>query len=278
MHWAIAIPFMVCLGTALVLFAVYNPHPTRPYRAAFSWLHRLSGTCLALLPLWSVVKHRAEWAMHFRNIREVWSWRLADLKWLALMGPSTLNKQIELPDQGKFNAAEKINFMILTATWPLYVLTGVLIWLPGVAFLSWLIHLAMATAAIPLIFGHIFMATVNPDTRVGLSGMISGLVDREWAQHHYRRWYDETFPGTAHHAHHPVHASQPAHPAQATHVAHTPEPAKAAHLGRSAQESAAPFDLDLGVLDMFENAGRSHAAATASSARPLREETFSVCG
>jgi hypothetical protein len=56
----------------------------------------------------------------------------------------------------------------------------------------------MAAAATPLILGHVFMATVNPDTRVGLSGMISGFVNRHWARHHYRRWYDENFaPGVA---------------------------------------------------------------------------------
>jgi hypothetical protein len=34
---------------------------------------------------------------------------------------------------------------------------------------------------------------VNPGTRVGLSGMFSGSVDREWAKHHYRRWFRENF-------------------------------------------------------------------------------------
>jgi hypothetical protein len=42
-------------------------------------------------------------------------------------------------------------------------------------------------------FGHIFMATLNPGTRVGLQGMISGFVDRQWAKHHYRRWYREHY-------------------------------------------------------------------------------------
>jgi hypothetical protein len=83
--------------------------------------------------------------------------------------------------------------MVLNCTYPLYIITGFLIWLPGVAYLSWLVHLSMAAAATPLILGHVFMATVNPDTRVGLSGMISGFVDRHWARHHYRRWYDDNF-------------------------------------------------------------------------------------
>jgi formate dehydrogenase subunit gamma len=193
MHWALAVPFMVCYTTALILVFVYNPHPLRPFRAVVSWTHRASGVCLFVLPLWTIARYRREFAIHWQNIGEVWRWRLDDVKWLFLMGPSTLNKKIELPDSDKFNAAEKINFMMLTVTYPLYVMTGFLIWLPGVAYLSWLVHLSMAAAATPLILGHIFMATVNPDTRIGLSGVISGFVDRHWAMHHYRRWYKANF-------------------------------------------------------------------------------------
>jgi hypothetical protein len=79
------------------------------------------------------------------------------------------------------------------STYPMYIATGLAIWFLRPAYVSWMIHFAMATAATPLVLGHVFMATVNPDTRVGLKGMISGLVSREWARHHYRRWYDEQF-------------------------------------------------------------------------------------
>jgi hypothetical protein len=109
------------------------------------------------------------------------------------MGLAAVSSRFELPEQGKFNAAEKLNFMMVMGTWPLYIATGILIWMPGVAFVAWVLHVAMAVAATPLMLGHIFMATINPDTRVGLSGMISGFVDRKWAEHHYRRWYREQF-------------------------------------------------------------------------------------
>ena len=193
LHWAIAVPFMTCYLTALVLVAVYNPDPNRPLRALFSWTHRLSGVCLFLLPLWTVLRHRRVFALHFRNVHTVWRWRLEDVKWLFMMGLSMFNKRVELPHQGKFNAGEKLNFMFLTASYPLYIVTGFLIWLPGVAFASWILHLLLAAMATPLILGHVFMATVNPDTRVGLQGMITGYVNRHWAQHHYRYWYNEHF-------------------------------------------------------------------------------------
>ncbi len=199
LHWSIAIPFMVCYTTALILVTVYNPDPTRPYRALVSWIHRVSGVCLFVLPLTSFIRHRHDLILHFGNLRTAWRWRIDDLKWLFLMAPATFNKRIELPDQEKFNAGEKINFVFLSATYPIYLVTGLLIWLPGVAYLSWMVHVSMALTATPLMFGHIFMATLNPDTRVGLSGMLSGFVNRHWAAHHYSCWYDEQY-GHLHYA------------------------------------------------------------------------------
>jgi formate dehydrogenase subunit gamma len=191
LHWAIAVPFKVCFLTAMILVVVYNPDPTRPFRQVVSWIHRGSGVCLAALPLLTIIWHRRDFGMHLENVRRAWNWTLADLKWLLLMGPATFNPRVSLPHQGKFNAAEKINFMVLTMTYPVYVATGFTIWFFGPAFISWLVHFTMAAMALPLILGHIFMATINPDTRVGLQGMFSGFVDRRWARHHYRLWYDE---------------------------------------------------------------------------------------
>jgi len=202
MHWAVAVPFMVCYATAVVLIAVYNLHPERPLRAVVSWTHRLSAICLFVLPTSIAVRHWYDVAIHLENVREVWRWTVDDLKWLCLMGPSTFSKKVILPEQGKFNAAEKINFMMLTVTVPLYLVTGTMIWTHQFAFLAWVVHLALAANATPLMLGHVFMATVNPDTRVGLSGMFSGYVSRHWASHHYGRWYKEHFgeadPALAH--------------------------------------------------------------------------------
>ncbi len=193
LHWAIAAPFTICFLTAVILVLVYNPDPQRPYRQLFSWAHRISGCCLAVLPPLVLIRNFKDYRLHWYNIRQGWIWTVQDLKWLCLMLPASINKRLELPEQGKFNAAEKLNFMMVMGTYPLYILSGVLIWLPGAAFAAWVVHVSMAALATPLILGHIFMATVNPSTRVGLPGMISGWVDRQWAKHHYRAWYRENF-------------------------------------------------------------------------------------
>ncbi len=193
LHWSIAVPFMVCFATAVVLVAVYNLHPQRPYRIIFATIHRISGVCLILFPLLTALRHHRDHKIHLYNIKQAWIWAVDDIKWLMLMGLAAINSKISLPDQGKFNAAEKLNFMMVMSTYPLFIVTGLLIWILRVAFWSWIVHMGMAAMAAPLMFGHIFMATTNPSTRVGLSGMITGYVDRHWAQHHYTRWYREHF-------------------------------------------------------------------------------------
>jgi len=198
LHWALAIPFMVCLGSALVLVIHYNPDPNRPYRAVFAATHRISGIAFIVMPILVTLISKGDFRIHFYNIRQAWIWTLQDIKWLLLMGAAAVNKKITLPEQGKFNAAEKLNFMYLMSTYSFYVLSGFVIWLTHAAFLAWIVHCAIAFLSIPLILGHIYMATINAGSRVGLSGMSSGYVCRHWAKHHYPKWYQEHFEDDQH--------------------------------------------------------------------------------
>lgn len=198
LHWAIAVPFLGCLLSAATLVVVYNPDPTRPYRSLFASMHRGCGAALILGPSLVLLASVGHVRIHLYNIRQAWIWTFDDIKWLALMGLATVFKRLVLPDQGKFNAAEKLNFMMVMVFSPLFIVTGALIWFPDSTALGgfgpWMVHCALAATATPLISGHMFMAVINPSTRVGLSGMFSGWVSREWASHHYARWFREQFP------------------------------------------------------------------------------------
>jgi formate dehydrogenase gamma subunit len=194
LHWAIAIPFLLCLTSGVGVKLFFNTlHSGLLMRSALLWVHRGSGVLLLLLPVWVAWRHRTELSLYLYNVKRAWSWTADDLKWLALIGLASLSRKIALPEQHKFNAGEKINFMALMLTYPLLVGTGVFLMTPGIHFLSFIAHVAVAFLSAPLIVGHLFMAVVNPDTRVGLSGMFSGNVDREWAKHHYTKWYRENF-------------------------------------------------------------------------------------
>jgi formate dehydrogenase gamma subunit len=176
-----------------VLVVVYNPDPLRPYREVVSWAHRISGVCLIAFPALAVLRSVGDVRIHFNNVKQAWVWVFADVKWLLLMGFAAISSRVKLPEQGKFNAAQKLNFMMVMSTYPIYIVTGLTMWISGTALLAWLIHFGLAVLATPFIFGHMFMATIPASSRKGLQGMFSGLVDRHWAKHHHARWYRENF-------------------------------------------------------------------------------------
>ena len=196
-HWALAIPILVLYGTALTMMAYWGEPSPRPVRTVFSWIHLVAALCLIVLPPLALLSGRRDWRVHLANFKEGWRWTSDDIHWLILSPLAAVNHRITLPEQGKFNAAEKLNFMMVSATYPLYICTGVLLWMEGANFIAWIVHLAAAALSSILVVGHIYMAAANPSTRIGLSGMITGWVDREWAKHHYRRWYRERFEENA---------------------------------------------------------------------------------
>lgn len=193
LHWSIAIPFMVCFATGIAGKIFFNHLSLSLTKDYLSFFHRVAGGMLAIFPTLAVLRNWRDYKVLIYNVKVGFSWTIDDLKWLYLVGPSTVSKAVVLPEQRKFNAAERLNFMMVMVTYPLFIVTGILLWLPGGHFVPWLVHITMSLVAPILMFGHIYMAVVNPSTRVGLSGMFSGRVDREWAKHHYAVWYREHF-------------------------------------------------------------------------------------
>jgi len=192
-HWALAIPILLLYATAFMMVAYWAEPSPRHVRTVYSWIHRVFGICLIVLPPLILLTRKRDWRVHLANFKEGWLWTKDDIHWLLLSPLAAVNPRITLPEQGKFNAAEKLNFMMVSATYPIYILTGALLWLESASFVAWLVHLSAAALSAVLLVGHIYMAVANPSTRIGLSGMITGWVDREWAKHHYRRWYRERF-------------------------------------------------------------------------------------
>lgn len=190
-HWALAVPFVLLYATAIAMIALWAEPGPRPIRSAVGWTHRGVGLLLIALPLLALVRGRAEWRTHWRNLRDCWTWTRDDVRWLMLAARSAVDRRVVLPEAGKFNAGEKLNFIMVGVGYPLYAVTGLLLWAPGASFWPWVAHYAMAAIGIPLVLGHILMATVNPSTRPGLPGMIGGYVDGDWAKHHYPKWYRE---------------------------------------------------------------------------------------
>jgi formate dehydrogenase subunit gamma len=175
-HWAQAVPYLFLVGTGAALlvhhFRPLGPQARETLRLALPLLVVLVGDTRALLA----------------NAREAWVWRRDDVVWLWRMHLKPLFPATTLPPVGKFNAGQKVNFMLVMVAIPTFAASGLVMWLAPGALLAWYVHLATFAVSMPMLGVHLFMATLNPSTRHAMRAMVVGTVAREWAEHHHGAW------------------------------------------------------------------------------------------
>lgn len=124
-----------------------------------------------------------------RTRRQLTSLDARDREWLARVPAAVLRRAPEIP-AGRFNAGQKVNFMLVSVLFAALFASGVGSLVAGVHPpnpLLKLAHAAAAYTALLVVAGHLYMALVNPSTRPALRGMISGRVDAEWVRRHHPR-------------------------------------------------------------------------------------------
>lgn len=193
LHWVIAVPFLICLFTGLTVKLFFDRSDAE-LKDILMQVHKGAGIALIALPILTFLLRFKDRNVFIENIKVALHFTAEDIRWLMLSAKAAIDKTVQLPESPKFNSGEKLNFMMVTSTWPLFSITGLLMLITGTSgLLLWLPHVVLAYMALPVVMGHMFMALINPDTKTGLSGMFSGYVDAHWAQHHYGKWFREKF-------------------------------------------------------------------------------------
>ena len=193
-HWNHALSFLVLLvtGGALV-FRGISALLDREMLMMFGQIHRVAGALFTVVTIpvlyFMTRKSAGEW------LRSSFKFDRDDVTFLARFARDFFGLKVQLPDQGKFNAGEKINSVLQILGWPVMVITGWLLVFKeaiprGLAVWVLPIHSFTALALGAAVLGHIYLAVGHPHSRPGLSGMVSGWVPAKWARAHYRKWYD----------------------------------------------------------------------------------------
>lgn len=192
-HWNHAISFLLLLFTGLAL-VVRGVVGSRELLVTFGQVHRVMAVPFTLLTIPILLalgrKSAGQW---FRD-----SFRLDadDRRFLVGFAKEFFGLKADLPHQGKFNGGEKINSILQIIGWPVMAVTGWMMVfktaLPQ-GLMAWVIPIHSFTAMLLgcAVIGHIYLATLHPGSRAGLSGMFSGWVPAEWAKEHYRKWYED---------------------------------------------------------------------------------------
>ncbi|MDE3032863.1 MAG: cytochrome b/b6 domain-containing protein [Acidobacteriota bacterium] len=119
-----------------------------------------------------------------------------DLAWLRIRALGILGRSKEpLPPQGVYNAGQKLFALLVYATLPVIMATGVIMafHLFGAAVVGWaaLIHFCAVGAVFSGLIIHVYMGAVFPEEKPAFFSMFSGVVDEVFAYSHHFKWWRE---------------------------------------------------------------------------------------
>ncbi len=189
-HLLVAVTFFAMLWTGLCLyFPALTEVMNRPL--AKQW-HLYSAIALGVgLVLLIAVRPRDFGKM----VRETDTLDEDDIAWLR-GGPRRLFDHDGAPDQGWWNAGQKLAASVTMGLMVVLAITGVLLWLGerNTAFRfggTVDVHDLATILIVILTCGHLYLALLHPATRAATRGIVTGDVDRDWARRNHARWVRE---------------------------------------------------------------------------------------
>ncbi len=186
-HWIVALAFLCAALSGLSLF---DP--------SFFWLSALFGggpwtrvlhPFLGLFMVLAFIFLAASVAADNRMTDSDWRWIA---QWRDVVG----NREERLPEVGRYNAGQKIVFLLAILCLAGLLLTGFLFWRPYFAG-SFPIRLIRAAALLHAIFAWVLIMTIIVHIYAGIwvrgsvRAMTRGTVTPGWAWKHHRAWFRE---------------------------------------------------------------------------------------
>jgi formate dehydrogenase subunit gamma len=180
LHWSHALVFFWLLITGITLFITPKSLLGDPF---IRMVHIYASLPFILLPLIIYLSG----SISTRNdIKQLLEWGRDDMHWLF-----ELFKKNKTDVKGKFNAGQKVNFLVVLLLIIGFSFTGLVIWMKSnfsrsFVELNFIIHDSLVILSVLLLSGHITLALYYNES---LKCIIFGIVDAEWAKKHYLNWF-----------------------------------------------------------------------------------------
>jgi len=195
-HWVLGLSciFLFLTGFGLMFHSlsfIARLFPPIPYLAGGGYesmklLHNLAGLLFGIAFLPALVA----WGKDTLFLSQ------DDIQWFKVLG-GYLWEVEKVPEAGKFNAGQKVFFMVLCLFWLIMVGTGIFMWFPllGVTLTRWLyvLHALGVLVLGSFLVIHLYLGTYgNPGT---FQVMGHGYVTRGWAKKHRSKWLKDVESG-----------------------------------------------------------------------------------
>jgi len=193
-HWLYALFFLGAFLSGVLMWAPATREWMGGAREAVSRYHAFVGLAMVLLPLLlMLVMDRRRLR---ENLREVDWWTGEDGRWLVLALRGYLLRGRPMPPQGRFNAGQKLNVVLVAAMAVGFATTGGIL-MHKASFPAWLVtralwlHGFLAVLAFTLFLGHLAHVFLTRHGRHYLNGMVTGHVPEWLARERHQRWWEQ---------------------------------------------------------------------------------------
>ena len=191
-HWVVGISFILLALSGLAFF-----HPAfYPLTMLFG-----GGTWARILHPFIGVIIGVAFAIMFIRFYRLNFITPADREWISRIGEMIDGNDHNMPEQGKYNAGQKMVFWGMGLCIFALVASGLVMWRSVFSFpvdmvrLAAVVHASAAVAMILIAIVHVYAAIW---TKGAISGMLTGRVSTAWARHHNRLWYEDKMQHVQH--------------------------------------------------------------------------------
>ena len=182
LHWVNAVPFLLLLGTGAFMLVSRFSHVDRELLTRTVRLHQICAlTWLIGMPLTVLSRFKPHWA----NIRTLLTWGPTDMVWMVQSMRSLYRKDAVIPPAGRLNTGQKINACLVVIYFFGFAATGALMYFKGSALIPWYVHTSLFFASLGSVGGHMYLALINPSTRIALGGIFHGWAPMKYVEHHH---------------------------------------------------------------------------------------------
>jgi formate dehydrogenase subunit gamma len=184
-HWFTAVCFVLLAASGLAFF-----HPNFWALSAVlgggelsRFLHPILGVLMFLSFIIFALQKLGD------NVMKSYDWQ-----WMGRFGDVLANRDHDMPEIGKYNAAQKLMYWFTVLFMVLLLVSGIVMWRQFFSHmftidalrLAALVHAVSGVLLIITIIVHVYAAIWVKGT---MSAMSKGTVTRAWAKHHHPLWY-----------------------------------------------------------------------------------------
>lgn len=190
LHWGFAVAFILLLLSGLGLYLPPGSNPVLAHRDLVRAVHLDSAIAMIAVPVLVAAARPGTLRRFWHDVE--WFDR-DDARWLLTVLLPARIREGPPPPQGRFNAGQKLNSVLVSAATVGFVITGAVMWQGAhvstslsEACDSW--HLLLTAVMVPLVAGHLALALLVPSTAPALRGIVTGRVRLDFAMRRHAKW------------------------------------------------------------------------------------------